>query len=948
MNKYVILFFFLTGFIFAQPSQSNEEQILEAIDQKQKLTNSSRVKNIDFKNIGPSVMSGRVVDISVNPDDPTEFYAAFATGGLWHTKDNGISFNSIFDNSVTQNIGEIEVHWATRTIWVGTGENNSSRSSYSGVGILKSTNNGDTWENKGLSDSHHVGKILVNPDDPNHVIVGVTGHLYSENDMRGIYITTDGGENWENTLYINNKTGIIDMENSPEDFNVIYASSWEKDRKAWNFDGDGSSSGIYKSIDAGKTWELLTNSESGFPIGEGVGRIGVAVFDNNIVYAILDNQFRREKKQDSSKKEDLDKDYFKSISTKDFLALDDKKLNEFLKDNYFQKEYTAKNIKNLVRIGKAKPSDLAVYLEDSNSLLFDTPVIGAQVYKSIDGGNSWSKTHDGYIDNLYYSYGYYFGHIYVAPYDVNKIYIYGVPLLTSNDGGKSFSSIGKSNVHVDHHALWINPSRPGHLINGNDGGINITYNDGKNWMKNNSIPVGQFYAINVDNEEPYNVYGGLQDNGVWKARHNSLDNERWHSTGHNPWTEIMGGDGMNIEIDNRDSNIVYTGFQFGNYSRLDLKNNKRKSIKPRHKIGESPYRFNWQTPILLSTHNQDILYYGGNKLHRSLDKGNNWETISPDLTNGGKKGNVPYGTLTRISESSLKFGLLYTGSDDGLIHYSSDGGVQWKNISNNLPKDLWVSRVVASSYKKGRVYVTLNGYRWDDFSPYVYVSDDFGNSWKSIKGNLPYSPLNVIIEDPIKENILYVGNDNGVYVSFDMGKSWEPFSKGLTSAAVHDLVIQKKENHLVVGTHGRSIYIADISKIQKADADFLKKPFHFFEINQVNHSKNWGNKRSPWVDPNIPSIELDFYSKTNSKYDLIIKNKQGITLNKISGELDQGFSQISYDLSINKIGQESYNRKNKTKKLQKSENGIFYLPKGEYNFILNAPVGSYSQKLIIK
>ena len=346
MNKSVILFFFLTGLIFAQPSQSTEEQILEAINQKQKLINSSRVKNIDFKNIGPSVMSGRVVDISVNPDDPTEFYAAFATGGLWHTKDNGISFNSIFDNSVTQNIGEIEIHWPTRTIWVGTGENNSSRSSYSGVGILKSTNNGDTWENKGLSDSHHIGKILVNPDDPNHVIVGVTGHLYSENNMRGIYITTDGGENWENTLYINNKTGIIDMEYSPEDFNVIYASSWEKDRKAWNFDGDGASSGIYKSIDTGKSWELLTNSGSGFPVGEGVGRIGVAVFDNNIVYAILDNQFRREKEEDSSKKEDIDKDYFKSISIKDFLALDDKKINEFLRGNSFQKEYTAKKIKN--------------------------------------------------------------------------------------------------------------------------------------------------------------------------------------------------------------------------------------------------------------------------------------------------------------------------------------------------------------------------------------------------------------------------------------------------------------------------------------------------------------------------------------------------------------------------------------------------------------------------
>ena len=948
MNKLLLLFFLISGLTFAQPIQTSEEKILEAINQKQILTNSSRVKNINFRNIGPSVMSGRVVDLSVNPDDPTEFYAAFATGGLWHTTDNGISFNSIFDNSVTQNIGEIEVHWPTRTIWVGTGENNSSRSSYSGVGILKSTDNGKTWENKGLSDSHHIGKILVNPDNANYIIVGVTGHLYSENEMRGVYISTDGGENWENTLYINNKTGIIDMDYNPEDFNIIYASTWEKDRKAWNFDGDGSSSGIYKSFDAGKSWEKLTTAESGFPIGEGVGRIGVAVFDNNIVYAILDNQFRREKTEDSSKKEDINKDYFKTISTKDFLALDNKKLNRFLRDNYFQKEYTAENIKNLVKKGKAKPVDLAIYLEDSNSLLFDTPVIGAEVYKSNDGGTTWSKTHDGYLDNIYYSYGYYFGHIYVAPYDQNKIYIYGVPILTSDDGGKSFTSIGKSNVHVDHHALWINPSRPGHLINGNDGGINITYNDGKNWMKNNSIPVGQFYAINVDYEEPYNVYGGLQDNGVWKAKHNSLDNERWHSTGHNPWTEIMGGDGMNIEIDNRNSNVVYTGFQFGNYYRLDLKNNKRKSIKPRHKIGESPYRFNWQTPILLSRHNQDILYYGGNKLHRSLDKGDHWEKISPDLTNGGKKGNVPYGTLTTISESVLKFGLLYTGSDDGLIYFSKDGGVKWELISSSLPKDLWISRVVASSHKEERVYTTLNGYRWDDFSPYVYVSDDYGKTWKSINSNLPFSPLNVIIEDPVNENILYVGNDNGVYVSFDMGQSWEPFSKGLTSAAVHDLVIQEKENHLVVGTHGRSIYVADISNIQKADANFLKKPLHFFEIKHVNHSKNWGNKRSPWVTPNIPSLELFFYNKTTSIYDLIIKNKQGIVLNKISGKLEFGFSKINYDLSINETGRLTYNKKNKTKKLQKSDNDVFYLPKGEYNITLKTNSGSFSKELIIK
>ena len=462
---------------------------------------NSIVKNIPFENIGPKVMSGRIVALEVNPADPTEFYAAYASGGIWHTKDNGISFTSITDNAPTQNIGEIAMHWPSKTLWVGTGENNASRSSYAGIGMLKTTDNGISWEVKGLEDSHHIGKILINPNNPEEVVVGVTGHLYTPNAERGIYRSEDGGDSWEQVLFVNETSGIIDMSIVPNDFNIQYAAAWQKDRKAWNFSGNGSSSGIYKSTDAGKTWALISTDQSGFPTGTGVGRIGLAVYDENTVYAIHDSQFRRP--DDAPKKANgLTKNDFKSMSKEAFLALQDKSLNTFLKENNFQEKYRAANLKNSVRNGLVMPKDLAIYLEDANALLFDTPVVGAEVFKSTDGGTTWTKTHTGYIDDLYYSYGYYFGHIHVAPKNGNKIYIYGVPLLTSDDGGASFTSIGKSNVHSDHHALWINPNKPGHLINGNDGGVNITYDDGAHWMKNNSTAVGQFYAINIDHEKP--------------------------------------------------------------------------------------------------------------------------------------------------------------------------------------------------------------------------------------------------------------------------------------------------------------------------------------------------------------------------------------------------------------------------------------------------------------
>ncbi|WP_350289428.1 glycosyl hydrolase [uncultured Croceitalea sp.] len=931
MRFLALLFSFLFIQVsFSQQNPTSEEVVDKALNQKVEMTKTSIVKNIPLQNIGPSVMSGRVVDLEVNPDNPTEFYVAYASGGLWHTTSNGISFEPILDNSRTQNIGEIAIDWKNQIIWVGTGENNSSRSSYAGIGILKSTDKGKSWENMGLKDSHHIGRIILNPNNSNEVVVGVTGHLYSKNQERGVYKTTDGGKSWNKTLFINDETGIIDIACSPTNFNIQYAAAWQKDRKAWNFTGNGTGSAIYKSTDGGTTWKLSSTVQSGFPTGDGVGRIGLAVFDDDTVYAVHDSQYRRVAKEKTKNASDeLEKKDFKTMTKDALLALDNKKLNTYLKTNGFQEKYRAENVKNMVKDGAVKPADLAKYLENANAALFDTPVIGAEVYRSDDAGKTWEKRNEDYIDDLFYSYGYYFAQVRVDPSNKDRIYLAGVPLIMSNDGGNTYSSIGKENVHADHHALWINPNRPGHLINGNDGGVNITYDDGETWMKNNSPTVGQFYAINVDNEKPYNVYGGLQDNGVWKGAHNNEENNRWQQSGQNPWKMIMGGDGMQVQIDNRNSNIVYTGFQFGNYYRLDLENEKQKRIQPKHELGEAPYRFNWQTPILLSSHNQDILYLGGNKLHRSLNQGDDWEAISGDLTQGEKAGNVAYGTLTTISESSFKFGLLYTGSDDGLVQVSKNAGGSWENVSSSFPKNLWVSEVAASKHKKERVYATLNGYRFDDFTAYVYMSNDYGKTWKNISNNIPTSPVNALVEDPENENLLFVGTDNGLYVSFDQGGSWELFQNGMPNVAVHDLVIQPEAKHLLIGTHGRSIYKADISKLQKMNSGIMAEDLYVFGVDTIKHSKRWGNSWSSWGKPQTPGLDVTFYCSKPGTCSATVKTLDGIEVSATDIDAAKGLNILSYDVAFTKEGKRNFLKKNKMK-LTEAKNGKTYLPKGKY------------------
>ena len=943
--KQIILYAFclLTTVAFAQQPATSATIVKKALEDKEKLTENSIIKNVPFTNIGPTIMSGRVADVDVNPNDPTEFYVGYASGGLWYTNNNGTTFTPVLDNSPTQNVGDIAVDWKSRTIWLGTGEKNSSRSSYAGIGMLKSSNQGKTWEHIGLTDSHHISRIVINPNNPNEVVVGVIGHLYSPNAERGIFKTVDGGKSWRKTLFINEDTGIIDVVPAPENPNVLYAASWERERKAWNFDGDGKNSAIFKSTDGGDSWTNISQN-NGFRNGDGVGRIGLAVFDENTVYALHDSQFRR--KSDGKKKENsniLTKDDFKTMSVDAFLNLTDKKLNGYLKTNGFQEKYRAENVKQMVRAGSVKPIDLAKYLENANSLLFDTPVEGAEVFITKNGGKSWKKTHEDQIDGLYFSYGYYFGEIRVDPQDVNGIYILGVPILKSKDGGKSFTSISKENVHADHQALWVNPKRSGHLINGNDGGLNMTYDDGESWNKLNVASVGQFYAIYADNQKPYNVYGGLQDNGVWTAVHTARINKRWHQSGHNPYTSIMGGDGMQVQVDDRNPDIVFTGYQFGNYFRINRETGKNKYIQPKHTLGENPYRFNWQTPIHLSRHNQDILYLGGNKLHRSLNQGDTWETISGDLTTGGKKGNVAYGTLTTISESPFQFGLLYVGSDDGYVHVSKNGGGSWDRISDSFPKDLWVSRVIASKHKKERVYVTLNGYRWDDFTAYVYMSDDYGKTWKNISSNIPASPVNVIREDSKNPNLLYVGTDNGVYATFHQGKQWFPFEGGLPNVAVHDLVIQPQAKHLIIGTHGRSMYRANIASLQLMTEELVKKDMHIFAISNIRKRGNWGSSWSKWLKPNTPEITIPYYSNGSKKVMIDILSGD-VKVNSFTVNADNGFNEASFDVSFSKKGKKDYLKANKDANISKAKNGAYYLPKGKYT----VKIGDAESKFEIK
>lgn len=889
---------------------------------------SDVTQGIPFRNVGPDIFSGRVVDLAVNPKMPTNFIVAFATSGLWETTNNGRTFTELFKDQSTGFIGDIAVDWDRKHLWVGTGENNSSRSSYAGDGVYLSTDWGNTWRNTGLKNSHHIGRIVFSPKDPNTVLVASLGPLYTQGGERGVFRTTDYGKTWQAVLPTTNDVGAIDLIVDPNNPNVIYTSTWQRDRKAWDFREGGPESAIHKSIDGGKTWSRISTSTSGFVTGEGTGRIGLSASNmdgKTVLYAVVDNQNRRPISEKD--KDKLTRTQLEEMTAKEFVTRDEKELSKQLKDLGFPlKRYPFDSLKTEIEKEQLSPKLLAEYLTDANSLMFDTPVRGAEVYRSDDDGVSWKKTHSDYLEDIYYSYGYYFGQIGVHPTNPEEVYIFGVAAIRSDDGGKTWTGINEDNMHADHHSIWINPAQDGHIILGNDGGVNISYDSGETYQRIVSPAAGQFYAVAVDNAKPYRVYGGTQDNGVWRGPSNFKPGTGWEMYGEAAYEHIYGGDGMQVEIDPRDNQTLYTGYQFGNYARIDP-DGSRTRVKPQHALGERPLRFNWQTPVHLSSHQNDVVYMGSNKFHRSLNKGESFDLTSEDLTKGGRPGDVPFGTISTIDESPLRFGLLYVGTDDGLVHVSRDGGYTWEDITKGLPQDKWVTRVQASKHKLDRVYVSLNAYRNDDFTPYLYVSEDGGTTWKSITNGIPSGAINDVLEDKIQEDLLYVGTDSGIFYSYNRGASWSPMGD-LPLVPVHDLVIQEREQDLVVGTHGRSIFIGDITQLRTLPDSVMQKPFFVYQPVTMKHSDSWGNSWNKWLPANTPEVKLPVFTATAGSIEVSIQDSTGQTLESFSYEAKKGLNSIPYSLTMTEKA-----AKRLDGKLEAADDGNFYLRPARYRIV---------------
>jgi photosystem II stability/assembly factor-like uncharacterized protein len=703
------------------------------------LSDSVVLADLDVRNIGPAVMSGRISDIAVAPERPgvrlgRVIYVASAGGGVWKTVNGGKTWAPVFEREGSGSTGAVAVAPSNAEIvWVGSGESNNLRSSSWGDGIYKSIDGGSTWSHMGLRQSQHIGRIIIHPTNPDIVYVAAGGPLWTSGGERGVFKTTDGGRGWRNVKSLGPNTGFTDIAFDPSNPDILYAAAYQRERKAYSFVAGGPESGIWKSTDAGATWTQLTN---GLPRGD-KGRIGLSVARSqpNTVYAVIH--------------------------------------------------------------------------ADSGG-----------VFRTDDGGATWRRTSS--ISSI----PWFFGQIRVDPTNVERVYFLGQNLQVSDDGGRQFRTIA-GNTHADHHAMWIDPNDSNYLLIGNDGGFFTSYDRGASWDFALNLPVSTFYAIAVDMREPfYWVYGGLQDNGSWGApaqtrQRSGITNAHWYRAG--------GGDGFFAAIDPTDPNVVYVESQNGALRRVDALTEEGKAIRPTQPPGEPALRYNWSAPLLISPHDHNTLYFGANYLFRSTNRGDSWDRLGGDLTRqlnrdtlpimgfrtagglGRHDGTAAFGNLSTLDESRVRQGLLWSGSDDGLVHVSRDGGRTWTKFDRfpGVPELTYVSRVIASQHAEGTAYATFDGHRSNDFKPYVLKTTNYGQSWTSIAANLPQnSSVQVIREHHRNPNLLFVGTEHGVWVTANGGQQWAELP-GLPTVAVHDLVIHPRENDLVVGTHGRGIWVLD-------------------------------------------------------------------------------------------------------------------------------------------
>lgn len=751
----IILLCLIVSYAYAQRKTEPKKETTDGFS-------SDQFAALKFRAIGPAVTSGRISDFAVNPINPSEYYVATSSGGVWKTINKGVTYQPIFDSQGSYSIGCVTLDPSNpSTVWVGTGENNNQRSVAYGDGVYKSDDGGRTWKNMGLKDSEHIASIIVHPADPNTIYVGAYGPVWREGGERGVYKSTDGGSTWTNVKSVSAYTGCNDLVMDPRDPNVLYAAFHQRMRSVFTYIGGGPESALYKSTDGGTTWKKL---EGGLPGGD-VGRIGLAISPVNpdVLFAVVEAQ-------------------------------------------------------------------------DSKG----------GIYRSTNRGASWEKR------NSFYTSGNYYQEVVCDPHNVDRLFITDTYYKVSHDGGKTVVNLGELNKHIDNHCIWIDPQDPNHLLVGCDGGIYETYDFAGTWDFKSNLPVTQFYKVSTDNAYPfYGVHGGTQDNlslgGPSRSTSaNGIVNADWYITSL--------GDGFETQVDPTNPDIIYAQSQYGGLNRFDRKSGEYLPIKPIEKEGEA-YRWNWDAPLLISQHSPTRLYFGANKVLRTDDRGDSWKEISPDLSRQldrnrleimgrvwsvdaiAKNGSTDiYGQLTSIAESKFDENMLWVGTDDGLIHLTTDGGRTWTKFDNlpGVPQRSYVHQVIASLHNKNTAYVCFNHHRYGDFKPYVLKTGDAGKTWSPIQSNLPVrGSVYSIAEDHVDPNLLFVGTEFGAFFTTNGGQSWTQLKAGLPTIAVRDIEIQRRENDLVLGTFGRGFYILDdytpLRKLKKEDFD---KPAIIFPIKE--------------------------------------------------------------------------------------------------------------------
>ncbi|QGY42787.1 hypothetical protein GM418_03710 [Maribellus comscasis] len=763
--KGIILFLLFVNYLSTaqekKPVFSGADRVKMFSKQKE-LAQSSAFKDLHWSYIGPTNISGRCTDVEATSPRGQQYtiWIGSATGGVWKSTNEGTTFEPVFDKMPTASIGDIAIDPQNPdVVWVGTGEANIFRSSNAGCGVFKTSDGGTNWELMGLEKTHTIGRIRIHPENSNIIYVAATGHEWTTNEERGLYKTTDGGKTWDKILKINNKTGIFDVVLDPSDPETIYATSWERMRLKWNDPRtfkDTKNCGIWKSTDGGKNWKQINK---GLPEASHRGRIGIDISRSNpkVLYALLDN---------------------------------------------YEIAYEAEE-------GEV----------DSYGRPKEDVIKGATVYKTADGGETWEQVSGltpetkTYMERHSGTYGWVFGQIRVDPKDENTIYTLGIWLHKSTDGGKTFTTI--RDPHADHHGFWIDPNNSNYLLDVQDGGLSISYDQGETWKHPiTPLPLAQFYNIAFDYNTPFRVFGSIQDHHSFYGTVDiSRGKDRIEPV---EFAHTLGAEGSIHVIDPRDNNTVFASVFYGNLARakVDSYPESTERILPPNYPDEPALRGQWVSPIVMSPHNNDIIYFGTQYVMKSTDKGSTWEKISPDLSfnDPNKFGDINYQTIQTLDESPLRAGLLYAGTDDGRIWRTKDAGKTWQEIRSGAVPQRWVSRIVASKYELGTVYMTQTGRRDDDFQVYIWKSTDFGKTWEDISGNIPVGPVNVIREDPINPDILYVGTDASVYISKNKGESWEVLGD-LPFAYVHDLQIHPRDNMIIIATHGRGMFVMDADPV---------------------------------------------------------------------------------------------------------------------------------------